>query len=418
MECFVDAHYFPLPTQGNIYSVVNLQQSNGKNKTLVATLKRKIYSCEFIEENNILLPIIKEVPFTYIPTGAEIISIDAFNRSKICDDFFIGITIIKVNGDQSTETYLNIYTEQDVEEKGELNLDCLAQNCLMLELTFVPYQLYHTSLFTQDKSEEAVWLLSGSDLKMHLFREDPQNHTYSEIEAEDIFPEFSRLPSIVFWLDIKHTRNEERRLTAFGCECGLVKIFMVDITKNILLLNISQQFDAPVSRVSLFKVKNRPVHLKSSFVVGKLRDKDILQKDEKSHCFNLLVINTLQPSVVFMDVVNEQFENRIVLPDSDKHDIALCACIADVNMDTKTEILIGTFAKELLVYKYENAIWILHGQHKFSHSVHSINYVDITGDGVKELIVVTMLGVQIFQHSLMAVMDTVKKRLSHSSIGE
>ncbi|XP_066907831.1 KICSTOR complex protein kaptin isoform X2 [Halyomorpha halys] len=358
MECFVDAHYFPLPTQGNIYSVVNLQQSNGKNKTLVATLKRKIYSCEFIDENNILLPVIKEVPFTYIPTGAEIISIDAFNRSKTCDDFFIGITIIK-----------------------------------------------------------AVWLLSGSDLKMHLFREDPQNHTYCEIEAEDIFPEFSRLPSIVFWVDIKHTSDKERRLTAFGCECGLVKIFMVDITKNVLLLNISNQFDAPVSRVSLFTVKTEPVYTKSS-VLGRLKEKNDALNDGKSHRYNLLVINTLQPSVVFMDVVDGEFENRIILPDSDKYDIALCACIADVNMDTTKEILIGTFAKELLVYKYENAVWILQGQHKFSHSVHSINYVDITGDGVKELIVVTMLGVQIFQHNLLAVMDKIKLRLGHITMSE
>lgn len=45
---------------------------------------------------------------------------------------------------------------------------------------------------------------------------------------------------------------------------------MVDISKNILLLNISQQFDAPVSQVSLFKVKNKPVHLKSS-VIGEYK---------------------------------------------------------------------------------------------------------------------------------------------------
>ncbi|CAH1394130.1 unnamed protein product [Nezara viridula] len=410
MDCFLDAHYFSLPTQGNIYSVVNLEQSNGKNKTLVATLKRKIYSCEFFEENNILLPVIKEVPFTYIPTGAEIISIDAFNRSKTRDDFFIGITIIKVNGDQSTETYLNIYTEQDVEEKGELNLDCLAQNCLMLELTFIPYQLYHTSLFNQDKIEEAVWLLSGSDLKMHLFREDPQNHTYSEIEAEELFPEFGRLPSIVFWLDIKHTCDKERRITAYGCECGLVKIFMFDIIKNILVLTISQQFDAPISQISLFKVKNEPIHFKSS-MVGNLREKSALLEVRESHCFNLLVVNTLQPSVIFMDVINQKFDKRLILPDSDKHDIALCACIADVNMDSKSEILIGTFAKELLIYTYTNGIWMLRGQHKFSHSIHSINYIDITGDGVKELVVVTMLGVQIFQHNLLAVMDIIKERL-------
>lgn len=43
------------------------------------------------------------------------------------------------------ETYLNIYSEW--EPSLEFNLDNIAQNCLMLELSFIPYQLYHTDLF-------------------------------------------------------------------------------------------------------------------------------------------------------------------------------------------------------------------------------------------------------------------------------
>lgn len=68
MEDFISAHYFSLPTQGNIYSTVNLPLTNGTNKSLVTTLKRKVFSCEFVEENNAVIPICKEVPFTYIPS--------------------------------------------------------------------------------------------------------------------------------------------------------------------------------------------------------------------------------------------------------------------------------------------------------------------------------------------------------------
>lgn len=51
----------------------------------------------------------------------------------------------------------------------------------------------------------------------------------------------------------------------------------------------------------------------------------------------------------------------------------------------------------LLVYTYECNEWKLQGYRKLPHSIHSIIYVDLTGDGVKELIVVTMLGISIFQ---------------------
>lgn len=65
----INIHFFPLTSQGNIYSMSKLSSPNGTNKILVASLRRKIYSCEADHENNVLRPIVKELLFTYIPSN-------------------------------------------------------------------------------------------------------------------------------------------------------------------------------------------------------------------------------------------------------------------------------------------------------------------------------------------------------------
>lgn len=42
------------------------------------------------------------------------------------------------------ETYLNIYSES--EENREFSIESIAQNCLNVELNFIPYHLTHTEL--------------------------------------------------------------------------------------------------------------------------------------------------------------------------------------------------------------------------------------------------------------------------------
>ena len=55
-----------------------------------------------------VVPQTQDLKFTYILSGAEVISI---NRSKVGDDFVIGVTIIKSAESGSPEQYLNIYSD-------------------------------------------------------------------------------------------------------------------------------------------------------------------------------------------------------------------------------------------------------------------------------------------------------------------
>ncbi|GFG37974.1 hypothetical protein Cfor_06621 [Coptotermes formosanus] len=395
MENIIDAHYFVLPSQGNVYSLTKLCVSNGANKILAASLRRKVFSFEYSgDSDGFLKPTVKEVLFTYIPNGTEIISIDAFTRSQSSDDFVIGITIIK-SSEHNTPTYLNIYSEW--EPSSEINLDSVAQNCLTIQLDFVPYQLYHTEMYTNaDKfNKEVVWLLSGSDEKIHMFREDQANHCYSEVNVADYFPELVEPPSIILWMDIYHCKNEARRVSAYGCECGYVKLAIVDLTNREVLSCWSARFEGPVSTVRLF-TEESSLETPSFLNVAQ-------QEKEEEMAVHLLVSNTLQPSVVYMNVLQQGLRNCCILPDSERYDAVLCSAIADVNMDGRHEIVLGTYSQDVLVYKYQecdadkSGTWFLLSQRSFANPIHSILYLDVTGDGVKEFVILTLRGIHIMQ---------------------
>lgn len=108
----------------------------------------------------------------------------------------------------SIETYLNIYSEW--EESEEFNLESIAQNCLNVELSYIPYYLSHTHIITWLNDEiinkEVAFLLSGSDNKIHVYRESKTNHSYKESD-KDHFPEFNKLPSVVTWFDIIYYKD-------------------------------------------------------------------------------------------------------------------------------------------------------------------------------------------------------------------
>lgn len=99
----------------------------------------------------------------------------------------------------------------------------------------------------------------------------------------------------------------------------------------------------------------------------------------------------------YRDILHHGMKHDITLSGSESSDCILCSCIADINMDNQNEILLGTYGQEVLMFSWNNNTWELMQKKLFDAPVHSICYMDLTNDGMKELIVLTQRGVHILQ---------------------
>ncbi|XP_074528398.1 KICSTOR complex protein kaptin isoform X2 [Halichoeres trimaculatus] len=397
---FVEDSFSRFPSQSNIYGLCQA----GEQELLAATLKGKVVCFRYQELQQKIRPVAKEVQFTYIPVDAEIVSIDAFNKSPPNRGLVVGITFVKDSGDKATP-FLNIYC--DYEPGSEFNLESIAQSCLNLELQFTPFQLYHTEVQCDDGGRETVFLLSAHDQRIHLYKENASLHQFEEQPVERLFPELHELPSNVLWLDVLSISGG-RRLSAFGCQNGCIGLALVDQTGPVVLQSWRFQFDSPISSVLLFPLTCQTEQSQAS-----------TEKSGEIQSYNLLVTSTIEMAVVYRDVQDRGLSNPVCLSESDQWDAVLCSLVIDLDFDGQKEVLLGTYGQELLCYKFQPAgsggdgQFQLQWRRSFKSPLLSIIYLDLTGDGLRELAVLTLKGLHILQHSLTSTAALVLERLAH-----
>ncbi|XP_044290995.1 KICSTOR complex protein kaptin [Varanus komodoensis] len=384
---------------------------------LAATLKGKVIYFRYQDLRQKLRPVARELQFTYIPVDAEIVSIDTFNKSPPKRGLVVGITFIKDSGDKAS-LFLNIYC--DYEPGSEYNLDSIAQSCLNLELQFTPFQLYHAEVQVAGQPE-TVFLLSGNDPAIHLYKENEALHQFEEQPVENLFPELKELPSNVLWLDVYNIPSSGQRITAFGCQSGYIQVAHVEPARRVVLRSWSIQQDGPISKVLVFA-------LPTASPAGEPSGSAALSGSlgSRAQSYSVLVTSTIELSVVYRNVLQKGLEDQLVLPQSDQYDSVICALVTDVNFDREPEILLGTYGQELLCYKYRalnsqaagaaglsqtDGEFCLLWQRTFPSPLLSLEYVDLTCDGLCELAVVCLKGLHILQHSLTQAAQCLLERL-------
>ncbi|GAB5581859.1 KICSTOR complex protein kaptin isoform X2 [Prionailurus iriomotensis] len=434
--------------ESNVYGLAG--GAGGRGELLAATLKGKVLGFRYQDLRQKIRPVAKELQFNYIPVDAEIVSIDTFNKSPPKRGLVVGITFIKDSGDKGSP-FLNIYC--DYEPGSEYNLDSIAQSCLNLELQFTPFQLCHAdkkaAIDTMsmngvavlqynfiDKNRvqvgnqlDTVFLLSGNDPAIHLYKENEGLHQFEEHPVENLFPELTNLTSSVLWLDVHNLPGTSRRLSALGCQSGYVRVAHVDQRSQEVLQTWTILQDSPISRVIVFS-------LSAPEATAKTQDRP--QREE----YSVLVASMLEPAVVYrsltdvktsgsetrvprrsgVDLLSRGLEDQLLLPGSDQFDSVLCGLVTDVDLDGRPEVLVATYGQELLCYKYfgpESGLpeaergFCLLWQRDFSSPLLALAHVDLTGDGLRELAVVSLKGVHILQHSLVQASELVLTRLRH-----
>lgn len=377
----------------------------------------RVVSLEY--PRNALVPRSREVPFTYIPESAEIVSIDAFNRPEPSKGLVVGISLILLKNSRSDQKqFLNIYSA--LESKAEFSLDSIAEGCQHLELDFVPFQLTHAEISIKGR-KEVVFLLCGSDECVHMFCEDRTHQRFEEQPVQNFFPELQNLPSNVLWLEVK-THQCTRRVTVVGCQNGHVKVAVTDLTGGPSVVEEhTLDRDGPISNVKLYS--------QSSSASKSSNDNKMSERKEteSNSDYHLLVCCAIEASVIYTNVISQGFTNMVTLPESDEFDCVTCTCIADVDWDGNNEILLGTYGQELLVYQSvsldntlqsqsSNIDFQLVWRRSFANPLFSIEYLDLTNDGLKEIAVASLSGLHVLQHNLDKAAEQCLSTLQQTSL--
>ncbi|NXC08165.1 KPTN protein, partial [Orthonyx spaldingii] len=246
----VEDSFSRLGSQSNVYGLTALPgpaagPGAGPGGLLAAALKGKVLLFRYLQLRPRLRPLAREMQFTYIPgTGRG--EFGAFWGGCFGDP--------QDSGDKPSP-FLNIYC--DYEPGSEFDLDSVAQSCLNLELRFTPFQLCHAQVQVGEH-QETVFLLSGNDPGIHLYRENRGSHQFEEQPIERLFPELRDVPSNVLWLDVQPLPGSGHRLSAFGCQSGFVRAARVHQASRAVLQSWSVQQDGPVCTVLLFPLPPEP----------------------------------------------------------------------------------------------------------------------------------------------------------------
>ena len=103
------------------------------------------------------------------------------------------------------------------------------------------------------------------------------------------------------------------------------------------------------------------------------------------------------------NIIERGLQDCVILPGSDTSDSILTTHIADINWDGVPELMLGTFGREVLCYTCTlqpdgyTVDYQLYWRSRLANPVLALDYVDWTGDGLKEVIALGMHGVHVLQ---------------------
>ncbi|EGG19027.1 hypothetical protein DFA_02270 [Cavenderia fasciculata] len=330
-------------------------------------------------------------------------------------------------------------------------------------LDFVPYQLIHTTcniVSGQNNKNQQVFLLSGSDEKIHLYHLNEHNE-YIEGDLSKYFPEMVNLPSLALKIEIVYYLNY--RLVAIGFQSGYLQLTITNLDNNNVTTD-SYYFDGPVQAISIFSDKNdihfdkyqqqqsttppiissqstsngSKLKMKSTIDSSYLNDLILKMKEEKEKekdnqetnytrdqneqeeeeevpKLNLLAASVIGYAMIFRNILNNQLKEPALLDHSDSFDSLTCVEVFDIDGDGENELIIGSYSRELLVYKYQGIVdkYTLYAHKHFSYPILGLLKCKLLNDSLYQFIVISMFGIYIMRSPIKHLEDEMKEKLKY-----
>ncbi|KAI9282847.1 hypothetical protein BC943DRAFT_362376 [Umbelopsis sp. AD052] len=340
-----------------------------------------------------------------IETGKlEIISVDAFehviedNLGGLAKNMVVCITTAERSSEEnpSTNYELRIYGgSRKAAPYLEQTLFNIVGTCQLIKVDSAPMQLNHVSVKQIDGNTRTAILLSSTDGIVHMYCQSSESDNFLELDVGDYFPILGKMAEqrqSVLFLDIYD--HDQGRILCAGGQNGELCVGVYNLS-GVETASYSTRLFSPISSVKIYNSR-------SPITPDILNDGDSIDRILQDECdTNIVVTCAVERAIIYHSVPEVGLQNAVVLPESSHYDSVLCSHVMDVDWDGQNEIIIGTYGKQILIYKKAspNSYFIL-WQRQFSYPIYRVVHLDINHDGLDELIVTTMYGVHILQPNL------------------
>ncbi|RUS17014.1 hypothetical protein BC937DRAFT_90532 [Endogone sp. FLAS-F59071] len=326
------------------------------------------------------------IPLNHETGKLEIISVDAFERTvdrgfHMVTNFIIAITTFnQTSGSRTTTILEDEYKSYSLQIYGasiapsaylEETLFKIGGSCQIINLKAAPMQLSHTTVTLNGKSQIAI-ILCAMDGAVHVYLEEATSGEFFEVDVEEFFPVLGRMA----------TAGLKYAILFFSPSC------------HVLFLDI---FDEGDTRVVAAGSQSGELHMA------------VYHRDKMVNGLSKRILGFVSGSRL-CSITTKGLNSLTVLPESNQHDSVLCSHVLDVDWDGECELLVGTYGRQLLIYKRipgTETQYYIFWRRGFAYPIYRLASLDVNRDGLDELIVTTMYGVHVFQPNF----DKAQERL-------
>ncbi|KAG2215170.1 hypothetical protein INT46_001446 [Mucor plumbeus] len=320
---------------------------------------------------------------------SEVIAIDAVESSV--DDkisLFVALAVAEKSEEDNEELSLSyslrIYGN-DAETKPFLEqaLFAIGDSCQIIPLSSAPMQISHVQINNDGKLQTA-FLLTSMDGIIHLYAQSPGTNQFIEMSSSTFFPMMGKISNHrinILFMYILDQPDGKRVICAGGQNGELFLGFYNKKGKE--LKSHAIRIFSPITSVLVFQPR----------ASNKTREDDEL---------HLVVTCAIEQAIVYRSIETDGLTTSNTLPLSGNFDSVLCSHVMDVDWDGEKEILIGTYGRQVLIYKQVagTQVYTVLWKRQFAYPIYRMTHLDLNRDGLDELIVTTMYGVHIFQPNM------------------
>ncbi|KAL4210206.1 hypothetical protein AB4K20DRAFT_1969538 [Rhizopus microsporus] len=285
----------------------------------------------------------------------------------------------------------------------------ICKSSQVIPLSAAPMQISHVQIQHEGRSQVA-FLLSCVDGIIHLYTQSTQSEEFIELTSSFFFPMLGKVSDHKINILFMHIFDQPtgERVICAGGQNGEILLGFYDKDGKEIKTNAVKIF-SPITSTLIFQPRSHD------------------QTDE----LHLVVTCAIEQAIVYRSIKTNGLSMSKPLPLSGNFDSVLCSHVMDVDWDGEKEILIGTYGRQVIIYKqgmfvqayYRHAhpflkvtgtqFYTILWKRQFAYPIYRIVHLDLNRDGLDELIVTTMYGVHIFQPNMKKARDRLLEVLQY-----